>query len=252
MVNYYASLRHHFDETSLLGFEPYMGLNVGTQEINDNEETMSGVDGHPACLSQKRAARSGYPARLQQRPGILGRPGLRRREPMFAVSGRESDSEPRTAEPAEVVSQDSDGDGVIDARRPPRALRRTVVDDRGLLVYDVRREETVKTIYFEFDQSTSGSVQQRSAQPPRSARRRRQPDPCRRPHRHRHPGVQPGPVRAARQFRDELIQEYQVESGVIDQGYGERRPVPNDTAEGREQNRRADIVVESEEKEAKE
>ena len=58
--------------------------------------------------------------------------------------------------------------------------------------------------------------------------------------------------RRANSVRDELIQEYQVESGVIDtQGYGERRPVaPNDTAEGREQNRRADIVVESEEKEA--
>jgi len=241
-----------------LGGGSLMGLNVGTQEINDNEETMSGVE-----MGIQRAffknvlldlgTRHAYSSDREFWEGqVYAGVNL-----MFAVSGRESDSEPRTAvdEPAEVVSKDSDG--VIDARDDcPGTAPNAVVDDRGCQVYDVRREETIKTIYFEFDQS---DIRDQFNNEVRSAAEKVRDGDGNRIRVEGHTDSigteeynQGLSERRANSVRDELIQEYQVESGVIDtQGYGERRPVaPNDTAEGREQNRRADIVVESEEKEA--
>lgn len=260
LVNYHASLRHHFDETSLLGFEPYMGVNVGTQEINDNEETMSGVE-----MGIQRAffknvlldlgTRHAYSSDREFWEGqVYAGVNL-----MFAVSGRESDSEPRTAvdEPAEVVSRDSDGDGVIDARDDcPGTAANAVVDDQGCQVYEVRREETVKTIYFEFDQS---DIRDQFSDEVRSAAEQVREGGGSRIRVKGHTDSigteqynQALSERRADSVRDQLIQEYQVESEVIEiQGYGERRPVAtNETAAGRQQNRRAEIVVESEEKKA--
>jgi len=52
MTNYFVSGRYHFNDTGILGFEPYAGINVGEQLIeslnnpnsDENDELMTGVE----------------------------------------------------------------------------------------------------------------------------------------------------------------------------------------------------------------
>lgn len=257
---YYASLRRHFDETSFLGFEPYMGLNAGEQKIDDDDETMAGVE-----FGLQRAffkyvlldlgTRHAYSTDREYWEGQVYA-GL---NVMFAVSGRETDDDRRTAttQPEDVVSvADSDNDGVPDDRdacpdTPPNAR----VDERGCQIYKNVDEQTVKTIYFEFDKSdVRGQFSDEVRDAAESAR-----DGKSRIRVEGHTDSigtesynQGLSERRANSVKQQLIQEYQVDQNRVEtRGYGESRPVaPNDTAEGREQNRRADIIVEGERKEA--
>lgn len=257
--DYYGSLRYHFDEHSLLGFEPYAGLNVGEQKINGNDETMTGVEfGFQRAffkyLLLDLGTRQAY---SQDREFWQGQvyAGL---NVMFAVGGREGSNEERTAEtqPAAVITADSDGDGVSDANDAcPDTPANAVVDDRGCQVYKTSNDQTINTIYFQFDKS---DIQGQFNDEVRDAAQNLKSGKGGAIHvdgytdsigtQEYNQGLS---ERRAESVKNRLMEKYQVGGDKITtQGHGESQPVaPNDTAEGRSKNRRAEITVDSKKKE---
>ena len=258
--DYYGSLRYHFDEHSLLGFEPYAGINVGEQKINDNDETMTGVEfglqraffkyvlldlGTRQAYSQDREYWQGQ---------VYAAVNL-----MFAVGGRETDNDLREAEtqPAAVVTADSDGDGVADDRdNCPNTPANAVVDDQGCQVYSSASQQKVNTIYFQFDKA---NIQGQFNDEVRGAAQNLKDGKEGSIHVDGYTDST-GPSeynqglseRRANAVKQELINQYQVDGDKITtQGHGESDPVaPNDTAEGRAKNRRAEITVDTTSKQA--
>ncbi|MBL7250054.1 OmpA family protein [Alloalcanivorax marinus] len=260
VIDYYASLRHHFDGTSFLGFEPYTGINAGVQEVNDNDETLAGVE-----LGIQRAlfkhvlldlgTRHAYSLDREFWQGQVYA-GLNL---MFAVSGREGENARREADdqPEEVISMaDSDNDGVPDDRDDcPGTAPNARVDANGCQIYKMVNEQTIKTIYFEFDQSDvrgqfSDEVRDAAQQSREGAKGqiRIEGHTDSIGSEQYNQGLS---ERRADSVKKQLIEEYRIDPDKVEtRGYGESRPVaPNDTAEGREKNRRADIIVEGENKE---
>jgi len=167
MTNYFVSGRYHFNDTGILGFEPYAGINVGEQLIeslnnpnsDENDELMTGVE-----LGVQRAffkhvildlgTRHAYSTDREYWEGQVYA-GLNL---AFGISNDSDDSaedEVVAATPAEVVTGDSDGDGVNDDRdRCPNTASGAVVDADGCQVYESLEQRETSVIYFGFDRDS--------------------------------------------------------------------------------------------------
>ena len=256
--DWYGSLRYHFNNHSLLGFEPYMGLNVGRQKVTDHKETMTGVE----LGLQRELARYllvdfgtrqayGNDRHFWEGQVYLGL------NLMFGVGGRKSGSSEETAttQPAAAVTADSDGDGVPDSKDAcPDTPANAVVDDRGCQVYKTSHSQTVNTVNFQFDKA---DIQPRYQDQVKDSAAAAKGD--------RNSTIRvdgytdsTGPAdynqglseRRANSVKRDLINNYQVDgSKITTEGHGESDPAAsNDTAAGRAKNRRATITVDSEKK----
>ncbi|EKF73561.1 outer membrane protein OprF [Alcanivorax hongdengensis A-11-3] len=267
MKNYFASIRYHLDDYSLLGFEPYAGINAGEQLIenarvsgaDENDELMTGVE-----LGLQRAffkhvifdlgTRHAYSQDREYWEGQIYA-GLNL---AFGVSNDDKDNakqERVPAEPAAVVSGDGDGDGVADdVDQCPDSASSAVVDDEGCQVYKMQTRTQTGEIYFEFDRA---AVQGQFSDDVRQAADRMNAgdEGLIRVEGHTD-SIGPADYnqtlseRRAQAVKDKLINDYSVDaSKVSTEGFGESRPVAdNSTAEGRAQNRRADIIVDIKER----
>lgn len=270
MTNYYASGRYHFDDHGLLGFEPYAGINVGEQIIeslnnpasDDNDELMTGVElglqrvffrhvvldlGTRQAYSQDREYWEG-----QVYAGI---------NLAFGISNdddSQSNDEVVAATPAEVVTGDTDGDGVSDdVDKCSDTASGAVVDENGCQVYETRLQENrAGTIYFPFD---SDRVQGEFDDEVRTAAERMKAGEKASIRVEGHTDNvgseaynQGLSERRAQSVRDKLVTDFGIDgASVSTQGYGESRPADdNSTEEGRANNRRADVIVESQEETA--
>ena len=269
MKNYYVSGRYHFDDHGLLGFEPYAGINVGEQLIeslnnpnsDDNDELMTGVE-----LGVQRAffkhvildlgTRQAYSQDREYWEGQVYA-GINLAFGISDDDGGSSDDEVVAATPAEVVTGDSDGDGVNDDKdRCPNTASGAVVDADGCQVYESMQNRETSVIYFGFDRDTiqgqfsdeiKGVADRLNAGEQGRIRVEGHADST-------------GPAdynqglseRRAQSVKDRLMKDFSVGSDKITtEGFGESKPVgDNSTADGRAKNRRADIIVETEEKEA--
>ena len=269
MKNYYVSGRYHFNDHGLLGFEPYAGINVGEQLIeslnnpnsDDNDELMTGVE-----LGVQRAffkhvildlgTRQAYSQDREYWEGQVYA-GINLAFGISDDSGDSSDDEVVAATPAEVVTGDSDGDGVNDDKdRCPSTASGAVVDADGCQVYESMQNRETSVIYFGFDRDTiqgqfsdeiKGVADRLNAGEQGRIRVEGHADST-------------GPAdynqslseRRAESVKDRLMKDFSVGSDKITtQGFGESKPVgDNSTSDGRAKNRRADIIVETEEKEA--
>lgn len=269
MTNYFVSGRYHFNDTGILGFEPYAGINVGEQYIESlnntnsdkNDELMTGVE-----LGVQRAffkhvildlgTRQAYSIDREYWEGQVYA-GINL---AFGISNDSDDSaeeEVVPATPAEVVTGDSDGDGVNDDRdRCPNTASGAVVDADGCQVYETLEQRETSVIYFGFDRDT---IQGQFTDEIRGVAERLN-------------GGEQGHIRVeghadstgpadynqdlserrAQSVKDRLINDYKLSGDRIStEGFGESRPVAdNSTREGRAKNRRAEIIVETEEKKA--
>lgn len=269
MTHYFVSGRYHFNDTGILGFEPYAGINVGEQLIeslnnpnsDENNELMTGVE-----LGVQRAffkhvildlgTRQAYSQDREYWEGQVYA-GLNL---AFGISNDSDDrveEEVVPATPAEVVTGDSDGDGVNDDRdRCPSTASGAVVDADGCQVYETLEQRETSVIYFGFDRDT---IQGQFSDEIRGVAERLN-------------GGEQGHIRVeghadstgpaeynqglserrAQSVKERLMQEYKVSGDRIStEGFGERKPVAdNSTREGRAKNRRAEIIVETAEKEA--
>lgn len=269
MTNYFVSGRYHFNDTGILGFEPYAGINVGEQYIESlnntnsdkNDELMTGVE-----LGVQRAffkhvildlgTRQAYSSDREYWEGQVYA-GINL---AFGISNDSDDSaeeEVVPATPAEVVTGDSDGDGVNDDRdRCPNTASGAVVDADGCQVYETLEQRETSVIYFGFDRDT---IQGQFTDEIRGVAERLN-------------GGEQGHIRVeghadstgpadynqdlserrAQSVKDRLINDYKLSGDRIStEGFGESRPVAdNSTREGRAKNRRAEIIVETEEKKA--
>lgn len=269
MTNYFVSGRYHFNDTGILGFEPYAGINVGEQLIeslnnpnsDENDELMTGVE-----LGMQRAffkhvildlgTRHAYSTDREYWEGQVYA-GLNL---AFGISNDSDDSaedEVVAATPAEVVTGDSDGDGVNDDRdRCPNTASGAVVDADGCQVYESLEQRETSVIYFGFDRD---SIQGQFSDEIRGVAERLNGGEQGRIRVEGH-ADSTGPAdynqglseRRAQSVKDRLMKDYKVSGDRIStEGFGERKPVAdNSTREGRAKNRRADIIVETEEKEA--
>ncbi|MCG8394083.1 MAG: OmpA family protein [Pseudomonadales bacterium] len=267
MTNYYASGRFHLDGHGFLGFEPYAGINVGEQLIesrnnpnsDENDELMTGVE-----LGLQRVffrhvvldlgTRQAYSQDREYWEGQVYA-GLNL---AFGISNDDddgADEETVAATPEAVVTGDADGDGVSDdVDQCPDTAAGAVVDDQGCQVYESTiQEHNAGTIYFEFD---SDRVKGEFNDEVRSAADRMKAGEKASIRVEGHTDSigsesynQGLSERRAESVRDKLVNDLGIDaSAVSTQGYGESRPVAdNDTAEGRAKNRRADVIVESEE-----
>ena len=269
MTNYFVSGRYHFNDTSLLGFEPYAGINVGEQYIESlnnpnsdkNDELMTGVE-----LGVQRAffkhvildlgTRHAYSTDREYWEGQVYA-GLNL---AFGISNDSDDSaedEVVAATPAEVVTGDSDGDGVNDDRdRCPNTASGAVVDADGCQVYESLEQRETSVIYFGFDRDT---IQGQFTDEIRGVAERLNGGEQGRIRVEGH-ADSTGPAdynqglseRRAQSVKDRLMKDFNVSGDRIStEGYGENKPVAdNSTREGRAKNRRAEIIVETEEKTA--
>ncbi|ASK34594.1 cell envelope biogenesis protein OmpA [Alcanivorax sp. N3-2A] len=269
--NIFASLRYHMDGVNFLGFEPYAGVNLGDFELENLTNSSTGAEG-----DKRHSFMTGVEVGIQRAffNRVLLDLGTRQAfaadrdywngqvyaglNVMFAVANEDDITETRTAAPAEVVTADSDGDGVPDDRDAcPGTPAGAVVDERGCQIYENSNEQTINTIYFQFDKA---DIQGQFNDEVRDAadRLNNGEDGEIRIEGHTdsvgtdqyNQGLS---ERRAQSVKDALIENYKVDSSkVTTQGYGEGKPVaPNDTAEGRSKNRRAEIIVDTEQKEAK-
>ncbi|MEH6784374.1 MAG: OmpA family protein [Alcanivorax jadensis] len=269
MTNYFVSGRYHFNDTGILGFEPYAGINVGEQYIESlnntnsdkNDELMTGVE-----LGVQRAffkhvildlgTRQAYSTDREYWEGQVYA-GINL---AFGISNDSDDSaeeEVVASAPAEVVTGDSDGDGVNDDRdRCPNTASGAVVDADGCQVYESLEQRETSVIYFGFDRD---SIQGQFSDEIRGVAERLN-------------GGEQGHIRVeghadstgpadynqglserrAQSVKERLMKDYKVSGDRIStEGFGENKPVAdNSTREGRAKNRRADIIVETEEKKA--
>ncbi|MDF1723248.1 MAG: OmpA family protein [Alcanivorax sp.] len=270
MSNYFASARYHFNDHGIFGFEPYAGLNAGEQTIervfkNDtgdkHDETMTGVE-----LGVQRAffkhvildvgTRQAYSLDREYWEGQVYA-GLNL---AFGISNDSDDTaeeEVVPATPAEVVTGDSDGDGVTDDRdRCPNTASGAVVDADGCQVYETLEQRQTSVIYFGFDRDT---IQGQFTDEIRGVAERLNGGEQGRIRVEGH-ADSTGPAdynqglseRRAQSVKDRLMKDYKVSGDRIStEGFGEDRPVAdNSTREGRAKNRRAEIIVETEEKKA--
>lgn len=268
--NIFASLRYHMDGVNFLGFEPYAGVNMGDFEqknLNDNTMGAKGDKRHSFMTGVELGIQRAFFNRILLDLGTRQAYAADRDfwdgqvyagvNVMFAVANQEDVTETRTAEPAQVVSADSDGDGVPDDRDAcPGTPAGAVVDERGCQKYETSNEQTVNSIYFEFDKS---DIRGQFNDQVRDAAERLNAGEDGRIHVEGHTDSigtdeynQGLSERRAQSVKDELIKHYQVQDNkVTTKGYGESKPVaPNDTAEGRAKNRRAEIIVDTKKKEA--
>ena len=269
MTNYFVSGRYHFNDTGILGFEPYAGINVGEQYIESlnntnsdkNDELMTGVE-----LGVQRAffkhvildlgTRQAYSTDREYWEGQVYA-GINL---AFGISNDSDDSaeeEVVASAPPEVVTGDRDGDGVNDDRdRCPNTASGAVVDADGCQVYESLEQRETSVIYFGFDRD---SIQGQFSDEIRGVAERLN-------------GGEQGHIRVeghadstgpadynrgwserrAQSVKERLMKDYKVSGDRIStEGFGENKPLAdNSTREGRAKNRRADIIVETEEKKA--
>lgn len=269
MTNYFVSGRYHFNDTGILGFEPYAGINVGEQLIeslnnpnsDENDELMTGVE-----LGVQRAffkhvildvgTRQAYSQDREYWEGQVYA-GLNLAFGISNDSDERVEEEVVPATPAEVVTGDSDGDGVNDDRdRCPNTASGAVVDADGCQVYETLEQRETSVIYFGFDRDT---IQGQFTDEIRGVAERLN-------------GGEQGHIRVeghadstgpaeynqglserrALSVKERLMRDYKVSGDRIStEGFGENKPVAdNSTREGRAKNRRAEIIVETEEKKA--
>lgn len=275
MSNYFVSGRYHFNDTSVLGFEPYAGINVGEQFIESlnnpnsskNDELMTGVEfglqraffkhvildlGTRHAYSQDREYWEG-----QVYAGLNVAFGISNDADKVVQEEPEPAEATEPAEPAQVVTADSDGDGVNDDRdRCPNTPAGAVVDEDGCQVYETLDQRETSVIYFGFDKAT---IQGQFSDELRGVAEKLKAGEQGRIHVKGHTDST-GPAeynqglseRRAQSVKDLMVQDFQISDGLIStEGFGENQPVAdNDTRDGRAKNRRADITVETEEKQA--
>lgn len=268
--NIFASLRYHMNGVNFLGFEPYAGVNMGDFELESLNNNATGDKG-----DKQHSFMTGVEVGIQRAffNRVLLDLGTRQAyaadrdfwegqvyaglNVMFAVANASDVTETRTAPPAEVITTDSDGDGVPDDRDAcPGTPAGAVVDERGCQQYETSNQQTINTIYFEFDKA---DIRGQFNDEVRDAAERLRNGEDGEIQIEGHTDST-GPEeynqglseRRAQSVKDALIENYQVDSSKITtKGYSETQPVaPNDTAEGRAKNRRAEIIVDTETKEA--
>ncbi len=267
MTNYFASGRYHLNNHGLLGFEPYVGLNVGEQIIESinspnsdkNDELMAGLE-----LGLQRAffkhlvldlgTRHAYSLDRefwegQVYAGINLAFGIRNDDES------QSSDEDAVTNPEDVIVLDADKDGVNDdVDQCAGTASGAVVDETGCEVDDASGQvQQAGSLYFPFD---SDRVQGEFDEQVRTAAERMKAGEKASIRVEGHTDDtgdesynQSLSERRAESVRDKLVTDLGVDGESIStQGFGESRPVgDNNTPEGRARNRRADVIVEPQE-----
>jgi OOP family OmpA-OmpF porin len=266
VTNIYASLRYHFNNVSILGFEPYAGLNLGNQnfevltasanigpEGEDADDFTSGIEfGVQRMFADlvvlDLGSRTAYNDDTYHfESSIYAGINL-----AFGVRRDEVKEEVYVAPEPDPSMIDSDGDGVPDYRdRCPNTPAGAVVDEDGCQVYETLDQRETSVIYFGFDRA---DIQEQFtgelAQVAELLKAGEEGTVVLEGH-----TDSTGPAeynmglseRRAAAVKKLLTETYGISADHIEvRAFGETQPIAdNDTEEGRAKNRRVDISVET-------
>ena len=272
VTNIFASVRYHFNDVSLLGFEPYAGINLGNQNFEvltasanigpvgeDADDFTSGIEFGAQRMFADRVvldlgSRTAYNDETYHfESSIYAGINL-----AFGVSRSEAEEVYVAPKPEPKPTMvDSDGDGVPDYRdRCPNTPAGAVVDEDGCQVYETLDQRETSVIYFGFDQADiqeqfTGELAQLAelldAGQEGTVVLEGHTDST-------------GPAeynmglseRRAQAVKALLTETHGIDPDKIEvRAFGETQPVAdNETSEGRAKNRRVDISVETTVKEA--